>query len=424
MADPTPPTRTDRRQTMVAAALKAAGGAGAVAMFTLWRRVLGEDAFGSLAVAFSFATPLAIVGVGGMNSAALKFVAVRWDSHRGRANALASAALVRSTVFTLLLGGALAACALLFGAAVTAPPVVAVLLAVPLAAAEVRMAIGRAVGQVVLALGPRDVVWRALLMGMAGIALVIDWRPGYFTVFAAAAASLAVLISAQGLLQPGSLLKRPAPGPDIDAMRAVGLRIWPSTALFAIGEYMDTVAVGAFVSVEEAGSYFLASRLAIVMALPLVALNQVIEPKAAQEIAAGRESDFSADLRPLMRLTVASTGALVCLVVSVGWVAFGIAGVDRSDAMAILAVLACGNFVNTATGPGIAVLQMSGHELVGTKISAASQGTFLALLPLVAAGFGPLGVAVLKAGEVVVRNAALAVAAERRTGIVVRVTYR
>jgi O-antigen/teichoic acid export membrane protein len=331
-------------------------------------RLYGPEGLGVYTLALAFASGAALVGVLGMDRASTRFVAL----HRARHEAGAVVGLARfATVVTTLLSAALAV--LLFAAADAiergwhqpglAGPVAVMALAVP------AIALG-AVWREGLR-GFQDVRLATLLEkvgipGLTAVALLAAVATGASGVTAAAVA-VALAYVATGVVAGAQLWKRVA-GP-IGAAPIYQRRTWTRFAalmslegvLLFVLQWTDQLMVGLFLDAHQVGVYASALRLAMLVAVPLLAVNSIMGPTAASLHGAGETERLRVTFARMTWAT-AVVGLLVGAVLIVaGPFLLGLFGPEFVAGYPALVVLVVGQVVNAATGSVGVVLGMTGH---------------------------------------------------------------
>lgn len=395
--------------------------------YVVLARMMDAAEYGYFAFGLALATVLAIGAGMGQQTAILRFWAEENAHNRPEAALLALRAGGSITIIaSLVVGIGLTAFALVLAAVTPAGEPVwhyyaTAVLVLPMALAEYNSSALRAQGSIWTALGPRDIVWRvvlpgvALLMGALGLGL---------------SGSGAILLSA-GLLYASMVLQ-------YGLAEGRGYRLWP--ALRGIGAYwhqrgtaslwflfggfinalalnVDTIIVGAMLDPASAGAYFNAFRTAGLMTLFAFAIALVVAPMIAQHFHAG-------DYRKAQAVLAMGTwaGFVFSLVCFVGFVFFGdtimgLFGDDYAGATPLLIVLGLGFLVDAGTGPSRTVLMMTGHErgyaVLFTTVVVVSIVVQIVALPM----FGLMGVAVVNSVARLIAYGLLSYHCIRRVGL-------
>jgi len=131
----------------------------------------------------------------------------------------------------------------------------------------------------------------------------------------------------------------------------------------------DILMVGWLIDVESAGKYAVATKIALVISLILVALNSIMTPKISELFySEGKDGKFL----QLARAGTRIAGALG-LLVFIGIVIFAenillLFGDEFSSLKTCLVILCVGQLTNCFAGPVASVLNMTGHQVVFNRI--------------------------------------------------------
>ena len=390
-------TRHLLRTTLIAGLLKLAGIFLAFVFLLVAARASTDAEYGVFAAAFSLATILGFAFTGGQHLAVLRFwPALDEAQGRGAADAALRWSLRRTALACGLGGGALALiCLAAAGLERPAPDIMQAPLAlgamtVAFALSEVAQAALRARGSVVLALSGREIGWRVLaIAGILGLGTLTG-----ATLLWLAAATLAVVSTAQlaGLvwtLAPDRAL----PPEDRQSMARTSGWLWAGATAGPLGSHCGTVVVALTLGPAAAGAYFAADRIAKLLSIALIAVNQAMAPVLSREFHAGR---IEAVGRLMTLGAVMAGGIAICgglVLAAAGPFALGLFSDSYRAAFPALAFLILGQVVNTLCGPNAMLLNMAGLEKQGTLVLGAWSVAAPALVGLGATTGGLTGAA-------------------------------
>lgn len=400
------------RNGTFALTIKVLAAAASYGMFIALSRWLGPVTYGRYAAAFSAGTFLSFAMLAGLNTDILRSLPVLVKAGDGealrariggtlRALGLSAGGIAAAGLALALLAGALgrpegmvmALCALGFGLAI--------------AMSEFLVAMFRSLGAVKLALIPRDILWRLLVIG-AALALALAGIEASLP-FAAGLSVLMLLAALGAQLAAGRRLipqaKDPLP-PLPSARQLLYQSRWLAVAAVVSNllNPLAVVVVGFSLSYTDSGLYFTAQKTAALLLLPLIAMNMM----GAPQIAIGwREGNLEAVQKTCRQIVAASS-----VVTLVGFVVIAVlAGpllsifdVSYRDEGMLLVILALGSLVNSLAGPTLNLLAMTGHELAMIVVVVLGQGLGLALVTLGALTWGLHGAAVGEVMGVVLVN--------------------
>ena len=370
-------------------------------MFVVFARVLSSGEFGRFAFGFSLATTLAAFAAAGLSTAVLRF----WPEYRAGGRADFAASFIRWGWWGTLAGSLVTAlgvmtAAFLFGQRTGAQAAyhgAIGLLAAAIALSEFGASALRADGRTVLALAPRDIIWRValllslLLLGMANVRL--DAVAGLYL----AGALLTVILAVQSFwalpMAKGGSVYAPAAGLRAKWLQALW-PMWGGGMLFAMVQQFDVVVVGLFLTPEQSGPYFAALRTASLLGLSLIAGSMVAAPLVARYHHAGSRAEL-VRLSRILSLCIAlpTLLGLLFLLIAGRWL-LAIFDASFADAYYQLVILAAAYAFAALCGPTAVFLQMIGRERDHLKITALCYAGTLAAQCLLTPLIGPLGVAV------------------------------
>jgi O-antigen/teichoic acid export membrane protein len=148
-------------------------------------------------------------------------------------------------------------------------------------------------------------------------------------------------------------------------------------------------------SADQASLFGAAQRLALMVAVPLTALQSVVSPAIARSTMTPSPSHLQGALRT--SATLALGGAFMIALPMVIWPAQAIGvffGSDPSGFNAVLIVLVLGQLINVATGMCATVLTMTHFEGTVGRVTSANLGLRVLLGLPAAMLLGPMGLAV------------------------------
>lgn len=342
------------------------------AMLVTLSRTMDATQYGLFAFGFSLATVLAIGASMGQQIAILRF----WPEEQGRdAPEEALSALQSGWALTimagLVIGLVLAAGALGFGAAGGVPGqylhvVAASLLVLPLAMAEYGSSALRAQGSVVVALLPRDILWRLSVPLVAWVLFYFGIRLSGVWGLVLVSGLLALMMALQFFLARVMHLENSVSFNSVKSYwrkRGAASRWFlVSTVLDSAALNMDVVLVGLFLAAQSAGLYFNAFRTAGLITLFMFAITIVIAPMISRYFHSG-------EMRKAQAITTLCSwaGFLFSLAVFVLFWFYGdliltLFGETYAEGWIVLILLSIGLLADAATGPTRIVMMMTGRE--------------------------------------------------------------
>jgi O-antigen/teichoic acid export membrane protein len=380
-------------------------------MFVVLARTMTKDNFGQFAFAFSLATFIAVVAALGQPILVLRLIPVYQDENRPSL----LKGLVRDSWLTVLFGGLISAGLMVIGssvwAAVEGTNVTylfwAALLMIAMAIARHQAYSMRGFGNIVLALAPRDIIWRVMVIVCA---IVIAYRDSMIPTSKAiniCTLTLTIVLIMQLFAHPVThprTLVQSGLETDREFWTRESKGLWAVTIAQAAGPNLSVVILGLILSPEETGPFFAALRTATLLTLPLTAGAIVGAPMISRHYNAGQTGEMQKILRYLViGITVPVLVGLL-LILLFGEMILGLFSPEFVSARAALTVIALGTLVNALSGPTGFIMNMTGHHRQYFVIMTATQLAALLILPVAAYYFGMLGAAATVAAGMVSWN--------------------
>ncbi|MFC3695240.1 lipopolysaccharide biosynthesis protein [Chenggangzhangella methanolivorans] len=272
---------------------------------------------------------------------------------------------------------------------------VALLFGAAFAVSEYLQSYFRIHGSINLSLIPREIAWRiASAAGLAGAALL-----GVPTGGVAAMAIVTVLLGAATAYQAVHFLRdegldwlrKPSPAPA--EWRAETGYFIANNVLNSAQAYLETIVIGALMGLDKAAFYFVAVRIAMLLTLPVTAIDTVGIPLIAERF---QREDKSGAQRLIGKLSfgafcISMFGAL-CLAVLAPFVLtlFNAEFARHADVLAVLCALAVSQ---AFFGPGSWLLMIGGGERFFLIARLVLFVLYLGLLYVMGQAFGLIGIA-------------------------------
>jgi O-antigen/teichoic acid export membrane protein len=312
--------------------------------------------------------------------------------------------LIRVNLHWLLLGSCVLICAALtlwaFGDLLVSPynalPV-AFLFAVVFALSEYLQNYFRIHDRISLSLLPREIIWRgasaAAMIIVAHFGLLASGVEAMLIVTALLAVATAYqvigFVRTEGMswISPTDKTSRPR-------FREESLYFSANNILNASTSYLETIVIGAALGLDKAAFYFVALRIAMLLTLPITAIDTVGIPMIANRFQAG---DRYGAQKLIGRLSCASflfslVGALA--IAAGGQFVLGLFNAEFASHFTVLLIL-CGVSVSQAFfGPGSWLLMIGGGERYFLIARTAIFILYLGLLYWLGSLFGLTGIAI------------------------------
>ena len=281
------------------------------------------------------------------------------------------------------------------------------ILSIGMSISEFLSAALRAQGRLTLALAPRDIGSRLIVLLGMGFVFLFDIPVDAHLVLLSTAAVLLSLAFVQFIL---SDLKDILNGNRNAAneYRSEWLRlakpIWFSAIVFSSTMHADMMLVGFFLDAETIAAYFAALKIASVLSLPITAINQLSGPMISKHFHAGEVSTLQKNLSLYLIFCAMVVSPMFLIIIFYGKSLLGIFNPAFADAYFVLVALSVGYLSHCLCGPSGNLLQMTGHSTLALKTSSATQTIALFAFPLAATSFGSFGIAFTRMFEMALRN--------------------
>jgi O-antigen/teichoic acid export membrane protein len=247
-------------------------------------------------------------------------------------------------------------------------------------------------GRINLSLMPREIIWRIGSVAGVGLAAAIgDLRDGVTAMLIVTILLLIVtLYQVIQFLRTEGLSWLTRPTAEFVALTKVwqeeSLYFTANNSLNSCSSYLETIVIGALLGVDKAGFYFVALRIAMLLTLPVAAIDTVGIPMIAARF---QKADRAGAQRLIGRLSfasflISSLGALALTALApIVLHFFNKDFVQHTDVLFVLCVLAVSQ---AFFGPGSWLLMIGGGERFFLFARAALFTLYLGLLY----GFGHL----------------------------------
>jgi len=180
----------------------------------------------------------------------------------------------------------------------------------------------------------------------------------------------------------------------------------------------DIWILGALGSQEEVAVYAAASRLVILVAMPLLVTNLVLPPVVAEMYARGQTVEMERTVRTFSTLAAApSLLLLVGFMVAGGPILGLVYGSYYQSGAVVLVLLSAARMVAVWSGSCGTVLQFTGHQGSMLRVNLIVGLLFILGALLVVGHYGPVGVASVSATTMILQNVVLVLIAKRKTGV-------
>lgn len=252
-------------------------------------------------------------------------------------------------------------------------------------------------GRIALSLMPREIVWR----GASVVAMIVAAYFGLSTSGVEAMAIITALLAVVTAYQVVSFVQTegkywllPADKASQPLFREESLYFTANNVLNASTSYLETIVIGAALGLDKAAFYFVALRIAMLLTLPITAIDTVGIPLIANRFQAGDRDGAQKLIGRLSGASFAFSVAGALMIAIGGRFALGLFNPEFASHFTVLLIL-CGVSVSQAFfGPGSWLLMIGGGERYFLVARSAIFVLYLGLLYWLASLFGLTGIAI------------------------------
>jgi O-antigen/teichoic acid export membrane protein len=386
-------------------------------------RHLGADGAGIFFLAFTVATVVSILCRGGLELAAVRFVASRiaLNDHAG-ARAIYFQVLRRAVVFSALGTVFTAAVAWplaerVFGKPAAAPGIAIMSLCIaPIVLYRLHGESLRGLGRIGLS---QFLINLAVPLAAIALLPLLAPRFGIEGALASQIAAHAIAAAVGVVAVRAAFSKLPNEGPsnfDFDELDRAFLPLYQLSVLNLLQSSVATLALGALVTDAEVGVYGVCHSVSLFLQLILLGHNALLGPEFAALHARGDTRGIhELARRATRRMTLEALPVFLLCVVAPGWV-LGFFGDAFESGATCLRILAVGQLVNVATGSVGLLLVMSGHERSFRNVVFAALLVNVTANAILAPRYGIEGAAIATAAGVILQNVAAMWMVKRKLG--------
>jgi O-antigen/teichoic acid export membrane protein len=262
----------------------------------------------------------------------------------------------------------------------------------------------RAQGHVVVALAPRDILWRLAACLFFGWAALNRQSFDAETILLILAGILVVIVTPQALwlLRSATVKTSVLPADDRRTILRFSLTVWATTSLQWLIDYGGVVIVSAYLGAEAAGGYFTSIRTAYLLSFFLLSIGMIMAPQISRH--------YHSDRKDLVEIIVGITGLVAGTTALAGIVFFFFFG-DRILSLFnpeygarffhVLLIISASQFFSAVTGPVAMMLNMAGHQQVNFVVGICVGGTGVVLQLVGGYYYGAIGVAAATAAAAI-----------------------
>ncbi|MEN6543150.1 oligosaccharide flippase family protein [Parvibaculum sp.] len=190
-----------------------------------------------------------------------------------------------------------------------------------------------------------------------------------------------------------------------------------SEGLYLLLLNTDIVLLGYFVSPEEVGVYFAATRIVNLIVFIYFAVAARAVPKFSELHASGDRRALQILVHNIIQWIFWPTLAAAALILLGGRFALGLFGQDFAAGFPLLAVLMLGFIARASTGPIEYLLNMTGHQNITSIVYGGAAALNIALNLVLVPHFGLMGAAFATATALASASLCLFLIVRRRLGI-------
>ncbi len=375
----------------------------------MFARLLGVAEFGAYTVAFSWAVLLSVLGRIGLDSYVTRELAIGLDQKNWpRSFGILLSVVMLTLAISCFLSLAVYAVFLwldpqidlalkrLFGYSCLLAPI----LSLEVITSAVLKAAGYSSAAVWIRFFIRPLLLIAVLLAATTLSYIFTGVEAILSQMWTLLLGVVLLIIAVFVLLPRELTGS-RPKFDIGADSRGGIRFLAMAGLGLLISNTDLVMLGFISSVEEAGNYRVASRVASVIGLTLIAVSLPLGPRIAVLYRASSSEKLREIYSKANALSLILSVPLCAVFVMYSSELLSIFGTEFRSASTLLVVLALIAFFGVVMGPASLCLSMMGKEKIVTKFLAVAAILNILLNLLLIPDYGAMGAVVASAITVV-----------------------
>ena len=410
------------RGSATALAIKFAGSILGFAMFAIASRQMDPATFGSFAIIFNVMSFLAVVVLCGQETLIIR----SWNEYCGSGQPGMAKGLL--TFGAQVVSGAallaVLAIAIVWPAwdRTVSMPLLIAACAFLVAQALVHFSglFSRAAAGVLLGDGPREVVWRLLVVATITLYHVFGLSFGPTHFFLIAAGALLAAAGAQlwfvARIVPEAV-KRAHAERDVRVWIPRAAHMWVSALLDTTGQYLEVVAIGFFIGPTAAAFYFVATRITNVFAMITGGIASYATSQIGTLFYGGAKEELQTLLRSLAIISATLVGGCLAVILVGGHLLLWAFGASYVSAYPALVVLAVGSGIAGLAGPAAHVLLLTGQEAAYPRIMACGLIARFALIAILGPWFGLMGAAIAWSLSAAGMALALVIACRKLVGL-------
>ena len=395
-------------------------------VFVLLARWLSSEDYGFYATCFNLGTFFSLLALLGIHMLVLRQLPI----HNSNCNTKDAVTLIRDgyivifkitsvlCILTMLAGLLGKVMGISFWA-----PLIAVFLALPLALSEYQCNILRGWGVFNLAIIPRDITWRILVLLVTGWIFIRYERLKVLEALVGTSGILIILVGIQFKIgyqtSPLGDIKASLRNVQPRPLKVLQQSRWFACASIfgAILPLLSVVGVGFMLDHEAGGVFFAAQRTSMLLSLPLIAANIICAPIIANAWATGEKSRVQNICTNIVISLIIPTAIGILIFIYKGEWLMSLFNPDYAEYKTILIVLSIGALINALCGPTGFLLQMTKQEKAFVVILLLTQSTGLVMVMIGALSYGLLGAAIADAFGLALWNVCAAIWAHKALGV-------
>lgn len=265
-----------------------------------------------------------------------------------------------------------------------------------------------------------DMTWRAVVIAGEAIALFTRTELKAGHVLVVASVGMTVGLAAQTVTVARRLpeaFRAAAQRAQMRDWTARSMRIALGGNLEAASQYLEVVAVGLVLSPAEAGTYFVAARLANLFLMISGGLDSYTTRQIPRQHFAHGQAGVTDTLRKIAMMVAGPVALGLLATILFGRPLLGLFGESFVSAYPVLVILSAATGCLALAGPTMPVLVLTGHEGTYSLYLGVTLLLRLAALLVLGSLYGPVGAAIGSAAGILVGAVALNVACRRKAGL-------
>jgi len=268
--------------------------------------------------------------------------------------------------------------------------------------------------------GPREILWRGIIvtviLGHQVIGVAFSATEFFFVAAAGLMLGIAIQIRKVARFIPEAV-KQTSPQRDLRSWVPCSFKMWLSSLSEIVTQYLEVVVIGLVLGPTVAGFYFVATRITTVFAVMSAGVTMYATAVISPLYYSGAKTELQNILHSLALVSAILIAGVLLSIIVAGDLMLWLFGPAYVSLYPSLIVLAVGAAVAALAGPAGIVMILTGREGVYPVIMGAGLALRFLLFAILGPAYGLMGAAVAWSVSAVVIALALTIACRRLVGV-------